>query len=112
MGASSRLPCPACSAESVPLSLSNVKRRRAITCTSCGANLEVVIPGGLYVFVTLAAVVFGSMLLPTIVMSMFEKKWAMVALAVGLLFVLIFGTNAFLNRRATVQLADGRARPT
>jgi hypothetical protein len=26
--------------------------------------------------------------------------------------VLIFGTNAFLNRRATVQLADGRARPT
>jgi hypothetical protein len=38
-------------------------------------------------------------------MSIFEKKWPMVALEVVLLFVLIFGTNELLNRQATVQRA-------
>jgi len=109
MGASSRLICPACRADSVALSVSNVKRTRSVTCSACGAKLEAVIPTGLYMLITLAAVILGSMLLPTILMSMFEKKWGMVALSVVLLFVLIFGTNALLNRQATVQLARGRA---
>jgi len=109
MGASSRLRCPACNADSIALSLSNVKRTRHVTCNSCGANLEAVIPNGFYTLVTLAAVIFGSMLLPAILMSIFEKKWAMVALEVVMLFVIIFGTNELLNRRATVQRAGARA---
>ena len=103
MGASSRQICPSCQADSVPLSLSNVKRTRSLSCTSCGAKLEVVIPGALYTLVTLAAVVLGSMSVPVMLMSIFEKKWGMVALVVSLLFVLIFGTNFLLNRQATVQ---------
>ena len=105
MGASSRLKCSVCSADSVQLSLSNVKRKRSVTCDSCGAKLDVVIPGGLYTLVTLAAVILGSMLIPVTLMSVFEKKWGTVALAVVLLFVLIFGTNLLLNRQATVQPA-------
>ena len=108
MGASSRLSCPACRAESVPLSLSNVKRKRTVACGSCGAKLEVVIPNALYTLVTLVAVILGSMSVPVMLMSIFEKKWGMVALAVVLLFVLIFGTNLLLNRQATVQLARGQ----
>src|SRR6478752_7774679 len=111
MGASSRLKCPACGADSVPLSLSNVRRRRLLSCTACGANLEITIPNGLYTLVTLAAVVFGSMLVPTILMSLFDKKWGMVALAIALMFAIIFGTNVLLNRRASVRLAGGRSKP-
>ena len=42
MGASSQRKCPACGAESIPLSLSNVRRRRAATCNACGAKVEIV----------------------------------------------------------------------
>ena len=105
MGASSRRKCPACGADSIQLSLSNVKRTRSVTCNSCGEKLEIVIPGGSYTLVTLGAVILGSMLLPVILMSMFEKRWAMVGLAIALLFVLIFGTNELLNRQATLQRA-------
>jgi hypothetical protein len=84
--------------------LSNVRRRRAASCKACGAKMEIVISNGTYTLVTLAAVILGSMLLPTILMSLFEKKWAMVAVEVVLLFVLIFGTNELLNRQATVRL--------
>jgi uncharacterized protein (DUF983 family) len=87
------------------VSLSNVKRKRAATCNACGARVEIVIANSTYTLVTLVAVVLGSMLLPTILMSIFEKKWPMVALEVVLLFVLIFGTNELLNRQATVQRA-------
>jgi len=72
---------------------------------SCGAKLEVVIPGALYTLVTLVAVILGSMSVPVMLMSIFEKKWGMVALAVVLLFVLIFGTNLLLNRQATARLS-------
>jgi uncharacterized protein (DUF983 family) len=106
VGASSRRKCPACGADSVALSLSNVRRRRDATCKSCGARIEIVIANSTYTLVTLAAVILGSMLLPTILMSIFEKKWSMVALEVVLLFVLIFGTNELLNRQATVQRAS------
>jgi uncharacterized protein (DUF983 family) len=112
MGASSRLSCPVCRADSVPLSLYDVKRTRSVTCNACGANLEVVIPGGLYMLITLGAVVLGSMSLPVMLMSVFEKKWSMVALVVVMLFVLIFGTNLLLNRQASVQLARGRSTPS
>ena len=105
MGASSRRKCPACGVDSIPLSISNVKRRRAVTCSACGERLEIVIATGTYALVTLPAVILGSMMLPTIVMSIFDKRWPMVALEVALLFVLIFGTNELLNRQATVQPA-------
>jgi uncharacterized protein (DUF983 family) len=105
MRASMRRNCPACGADTVYLSLSSVRRKRRVTCTQCGAKLEVVIPGGLYSLVTLAAVILGSMLVPTLFMMMFERRWVMVTLAVALLFALIFGSNEFLNRRATVQRA-------
>src|SRR5262245_22264511 len=108
MGASSRRKCPACSAESIQLSIANVRRKRNVSCRACGANLEIVIPGSTYGLVTLAAVILGSMLLPTILMSIFDKKWAMVALEVALLFVLIFGTNELLNRQATIQRVGPR----
>jgi hypothetical protein len=110
VGASSRLKCPACGADVGPLSLSNVRRRRLLACNSCGAELAIVIPYGLYTLTTLGAVIAGSMLLPTILMSLFEKKWHMVALAIALLFAIIFGTNAFLIRRATVELAGKQAK--
>ena len=103
MGASSQRKCPACGADSIPVSLANVRRKRDASCSACGAKVEIVIANGTYTIVTLAAVVLGSMLLPTILMSIFEKKWAKVALEVVLLFVLIFGTNEFLNRQATVR---------
>ena len=109
MGASSRRKCPACGADSIPLSLSNVRRKRAATCNACGAKVEIVISNGTYTLVTLSAVILGSMLLPSILMSIFYKKWPMVALEVVLLFVLIFGTNELLNRQATV-LPDARVR--
>jgi uncharacterized protein (DUF983 family) len=109
MRASSRRHCPACGADSVPLSLSNVRRKRRVTCTQCGTKLEVIIPGAQYSLVTLSAVILGSMLVPTLFMMMFEKRWAMVALSVALLFALIFGSNELLNRRAIVQRADGKS---
>ena len=112
MGASPRLSCPACRADSVPLALSNVKRTRYVTCNSCGAKLEILIPKALYTLVTLAAVILGSMLVPVTLMSVFDKKWSMVTLAVVLLFVLIFGTNLLLNRQASVQLARGQQTPS
>ena len=108
MRASSRRNCPACGADSVQLSLSNVRRKRRITCTQCGAKLEIAIPGAQYALVTMTAVILGSMLVPTLFMMMFEKRWAMVALAVALLFALIFGSNELLNRRATVHRADAK----
>jgi Na+(H+)/acetate symporter ActP len=92
----------------VQLSLSNVRRRRQVTCHSCGTKLEIVVPTALYSLVTLSAVVLGSMLVPVLLMSIFEKKWAAIALAIALLFALIFGSNELLNRRATVQRADAR----
>jgi uncharacterized protein (DUF983 family) len=100
-----RRDCPACGADTVGLSLSSVRRKRRVTCTQCGAKLEVVVPGALYGFVTLSAVILGSMLVPTLLMMMFEKRWAMTALAIALLFALILGSNEFLNRRSTVQQA-------
>jgi uncharacterized protein (DUF983 family) len=103
MRASSRRLCPQCGAESVQLSLSNVSRRRRVTCTQCGTKLEVVVPTGIYSLVTFTAVILGSMLLPALLMLMFDRRWAMVALAVALFFALIFGTNELLNRRAIVQ---------
>ena len=106
MRASSHRNCPACGADSVPLSLSNVRRKRRITCTQCGTKLEIITPGAQYSLVTLSAVILGSMLVPTLFMMMFEKRWAMIALAVGLLFALILGSNEFLNRRAVVQRAQ------
>jgi len=105
MRASQRRHCPVCMADSVQLSLYDVRRRRPVSCTQCGAKLEIVVPGGLYGLVTFTAVILGSMLVPTLLMLMFEKRWAMIALAVGLLFALIFGSNELLNRRAVVQRA-------
>jgi uncharacterized protein (DUF983 family) len=101
--------CPACGADTVQLSLSSVRRNRRVTCTQCGAKLEVVIPGAFYSLVTLAAVILGSMLVPTLFMMMFEKRWAMIGLALALLFALIFGSNELLNRRATVRLAPQKS---
>jgi len=109
MGASSRLNCPACHADSIALSWVDVKRTRSVTCRSCGAKLEVVIPGGLYFPITVGAVILGSMSLPVMLMSAFEKKWGMVALVVVLLLALIFGTNLLLNRQASVRFARGQA---
>jgi uncharacterized protein (DUF983 family) len=109
MRASSRRHCPACGVDSVQLSLSNVRRKRRITCTQCGAKLEVTVPGGLYVLVTFTALILGSMLVPALFMLMFEKRWASIALAVALLFALIFGSNELLNRRATVQRAPEKS---
>jgi uncharacterized protein (DUF983 family) len=108
MRASMRRHCPACGADTVQLSLTSVRRKRAFTCPQCGAKLEIVIPGGTYSLVTLTAVILGSMLVPTLFMMMFEKRWAMVALAVALLFALIFGSNELLNRRAVVQRTPER----
>ena len=90
------------------LSLSNVRRRRQVTCHSCGTRLDIVVPTAVYSLVTLSAVILGSMLVPVLLMSIFEKKWAAIALAIALLFALIFGSNELLNRRATVQRADAR----
>ena len=87
------------------LSLSNVSRRRRATCPQCGTKLEIIAPAGIYTLVTLSAVILGSMLVPVLFMSIFEKKWAAIALAIALLFALIFGSNELLNRRATVQRA-------
>jgi uncharacterized protein (DUF983 family) len=92
--------------------MSSVKRRRSLTCSSCGAKLEVVIPGGVYALVTLGAVILGSMSLPMMLMSVFEKKWGMVALVVVMLFALILGSNLLLNRQAAVQIARGQAPPS
>ena len=105
MGAPSRRKCPACEAESIRLSVINVRRKRQVTCASCGAKLEVVVPPGIYSLISLTAAILGSMLVPVLIMLMFEKRWAMIALSIALLFVLIFGSNELLNRQATVQRA-------
>ena len=108
MGASPRLKCPACGAEVVRPPVTNVRARRFLTCTACGVPLQIVIPYGLYAIFTLCAVIAGSMLIPTIFMAWFEKKWMMLALDVALLFTIFFGTNVLLNRRTTVELAVKR----
>jgi hypothetical protein len=114
MRASSRRQCPACGADSVHLSIASVRRKRRVTCAQCSEKLEVVIDAGFYTLVTVTAVVLGSMLLPSMVGLLLEKRWAMIALAIALLFALIFGSNELLNRRATVQRAgltvQGQAR--
>ncbi len=105
MRASSRRNCPECGADSIQLSLFNVRRRRRVTCTQCGAKLDIIVPGGQYTLVTWTAAILGSMLVPVLIMLMFDRQWATIALAIGLLFALIFGSNELLNRRATVQRA-------
>ena len=109
MRASSRRNCPVCGADTVRLTLHDVRRIRRVTCTQCGTKLEVLVPNVLYSLVTFTAVILGSMLVPALLMLMFERRWTMVALAVALLFALIFGTNEFFNRRATVQRAPERS---
>jgi len=91
--------------------VTNVRARRFLTCNACGVPLSIVIPYGLYAIFTLCAVIAGSLLIPTILMSIFERKWMMVALCVALLFAIFLGTNVFLNRRTTVQFSNERGKP-
>jgi uncharacterized protein (DUF983 family) len=100
-----RRSCPACAADCIQLSLFNVRRKHRVTCTQCGTKLEVVVPNVLFTLVTLADVILASMVVQAFFLLMFERRWAMAALAVTLLFALIFGTNELFNRRATVQRA-------
>ena len=85
------------------LSLFNVRRKRNVSCPECGSRLSIVIPGGKYHLVTLTASVLASLLVPVILMMMFARQWTKVALAIGLIFALILGSNELLNRRATVE---------
>ena len=97
--------CPECGARTVRLSLFNVRRKRSVSCGQCGSSLAVVIPAGKYHLITLTASVLASLLVPVILMMMFARQWTKVALAIGLIFALILGSNELLNRRATVQPA-------
>jgi hypothetical protein len=105
MGADSRLKCPDCGAGSVPLSLSDVRRKRRVTCNQCGSKLEIVVPAGIYSLVTWTSAILGTTLAPFLLLFALAKEWLTVALSIALLAALIFGSNAFLNRRATVQRA-------
>ncbi|HEU5134902.1 MAG TPA: hypothetical protein VFU13_07140 [Steroidobacteraceae bacterium] len=105
MRASQRRQCPQCKADSVELSLLNVKRLRRVTCPPCGAKLEIVVPDLPYRLVTWTVAILASLLAPTFLVLVFARQWATIGLAVVLLFALIFGSNEMLNRRATVQLA-------
>jgi hypothetical protein len=103
MRASMRRSCPACGADSIQLSLSNVGRRRRVTCSQCGAKLEIVVPSGLYGLVTWTSAILGSMLVPVLLLLTFARQWPTLALAIALLIALILGSNELLNRRAIVQ---------
>jgi uncharacterized protein (DUF983 family) len=97
--------CPICGADSVRLSLYNVKRRRQVTCHACGGKVEIAVPGGPYHAITLTVAILGSLVAPLLIVMIFTKQWATMALAIVLLFALIFASNEFLNRRVTVQRA-------
>jgi hypothetical protein len=103
--ASSRRDCPVCGADSIRLSVLNVRRRRPVTCVSCGAKLEITVPSLPYSLITWTAAILGSMLVPVLLVMMLYRQWGSIALSIALLFALIFGSNEFLNRRATVQRA-------
>jgi hypothetical protein len=45
------------------------------------------------------------MLVPFLLLFVLAKEWPTLALSIALLAALIFGSNVFLNRRATVQRA-------
>jgi hypothetical protein len=102
MGAHSRLNCPDCGAASVELLMSNVRRTRRVTCNQCGSKLEIVVPAAVYNLVTWTSAILGTMLVPFLLLFVLAKEWPTLALAIVLLFALIFGSNVFLNRRAIV----------
>jgi hypothetical protein len=103
--ASSRRDCPVCGADSVRLSLLNVRRRRKFTCVACGSKLEITVPSLPYALTTWTAAILGSMLAPVLIVVMLARQWGTIALSIGLFVALILGSNEFLNRRATVQRA-------
>ena len=105
MGAHSRLNCPDCGADSIQLLVSNVRRKRRVTCNQCSAKLEIVVPAGIYNLVTWTSAILGTMLAPFLLLFIFTKQWATLALSIALLAALILGSNVLLNRRATVQRA-------
>jgi hypothetical protein len=103
--ASSRRDCAVCGADSIRLSILNVGRRRRVTCVHCGAKLEIVVPSLPYNLTIWTAAILGSMLAPVLIVMMLGRQWGTVALSIALFFALIFGSNEFLNRRATVRRA-------
>ena len=105
MRASSRRDCPVCGADTIRLSLFNVRRRRKVTCVSCGAKLEITVPSLPYALTTWTAAILGSMLAPVLIVVMLARQWGTITLSIGLFFALILGSNEFLNRRATVHRA-------
>jgi len=107
MRASQRRQCPVCNVDSVELSLFNVKRRRQVTCHSCGTKLDIVVPGGPYYLVIVTVSILVSMLVPVTFTMMLGRQWATIALGLVLMLALILGCNELLNRRAIVQRAPG-----
>jgi hypothetical protein len=103
--ASSRRDCAVCGADSIRLSILNVRRKRRVACVNCGAKLEIVVPSLPYNLITWTAAILVSMLAPVLLVMMFARQWGTVTLTIALFFALIFGSNEFLNRRATVQRA-------
>ena len=70
-----------------------------------GTKLEIVVPAGIYNLVTWTSALLATMLAPLLLLFIFAKEWATLALSIALLSALIFGSNVLLNRRATVQRA-------
>lgn len=107
MRASLRRDCAVCGADSIRLSIFNVRRTRRVTCVHCGAKLEIVVPSLPYNLTTWTAAILVSMLAPVLIVMMLARQWGTVSLSIALFFALIFGSNEFLNRRATVHRAPG-----
>ncbi len=105
MGASSRRECPACGADSVRLSVLNVRRRHEFTCPPCGAKLDIVIPGWPYHLTTWTLSIIGTLLVPLFLLFSFAQQWHWVAALMALLVAVMLASNAFLRRRAVVRRA-------
>jgi hypothetical protein len=102
---SSRHECPACGADSVLLSLMNVRRRREFTCPQCAAKLEIIVPGWPYHLTTGTVSIVGTLLVPVFLLFFFAQQWLWVVALIALLVAMMLGSNVFLRRRSVVRRA-------
>jgi uncharacterized protein (DUF983 family) len=98
--------CPRCGDPGIRLPMFISRRRRPVTCTSCGVKLERVLPGvAYYSIMTLIGLLTEVAALPLLFL-VFLQQWLWIAVYIVALVAIHLGVSAFLNSRARVEFAD------
>ena len=105
-GHSRQRDCPACGAPTIVLPAISSRRRRPVTCTSCGRRLEVVYPKAWYYTLSLATGLLAELSIIPLLLLLISRQWAWIATVVTGFMLVNYLATAFLNARAAVRPAD------